>query len=68
MDDLARKALDILRERHSGPVSELARILGVAEPQGRRVLERLARAGLGHFAIHAGCPEDLEMFVLDRDA
>jgi DNA-binding Lrp family transcriptional regulator len=68
MDDLARKALDILRERHSGPVSELARILGVGEPQGRRVLERLAREGLGHFATHAGCPEDLEIFVLDRDA
>jgi DNA-binding IclR family transcriptional regulator len=65
MDDLARKALDILRERHAGPVSELARILGVPEREGRRALALLE--GLGYFAMHAGCPEDLEMFFL-RDA
>jgi hypothetical protein len=64
IEELARRALDILRAREETTVGELARMLGVEHLEGRLALEVLEERRVGYFATYLAEAADVEIFSL----
>jgi hypothetical protein len=64
IEELALRALDILRAREETTVGELARLLGVQHLEGRLALEVLEERRVGYFATYLAETSDKEIFSL----